>query len=437
MIDMTDNVIPINNDLVELGDLAVKSQTEGEAPPLPDHPSQLTEMPHGLRLIQTYIYNQMSYPIPELAGFMSLAVLSAFLQQKVTIKSRQGLGFQNWWLGLLGTGFGKDALRDPFFSLPKQAVHGGIGTQVHSSQAGSKQGLHRLLEENNSIFLMADEFANWVAKAEVGGHITDTLFYAMECYGRTFGTVNPGRVQHTVYADVECPRLSILATSTPDLMFSKMNKEKAEAGAWNRWMMFVGDDTLPPIRYEGLEWEPSDELLDFLSWAHDLQDPAARQSLIKFSPDGWDRFKELNSELCEPIKKSDGLLGGRLAEQAIKCMGLWAVADKRTVIKPADVEAGFALRIGIYERTRAAVEASGALDEGSDANQVFESIRKYVAKKGSLLESQIKNATRRWDGLSLRDRLQVQQALNQVGIRTERTPSNKLKFVQAEEFDYR
>lgn len=401
---------------------------------LPEQPSQLTDMPEGLRLLQTFIYNRMTYPIPELAGFMALAVLSAFLQQKVTIASLQGLGFQNWWLGLLGTGFGKDALREPFFQLSRQAVHGGIGTALHSSQANSKQGLHLLLEDNNSIFLMADEFANWVARAEDGCHISDTLFYAMEGYGRTFGIVNPGKVQHRDYEDVKNPRLSILATSTPELMFENMNREKAAAGAWNRWMMFIGDEQLPKKRYSGFEWEPTEELLQFLSWAHDLQNPGERESLIRFNGDGWARFEELDQEIAEPIKQDDNLLGGRFAEQAIKCMGLWAIANRSTKIGPDEVEAGFGIRHGLYLRAKAAADEAGALDKGSAANQVFESIRKYVAKRGVLLESQMKNCTRKWDGLKLTERNTVLMALKQVGIETDYTGANNLKFYQKETY---
>ena len=246
---MTDNIIPIDKELIDLGALAAHGPQEADnGLELPPQPSQLVEMPYGLKLLQEFIYNRMTYPIPELAGFMALGVLSAFLQQKVTIKSLQGLGFHQWLLALLGTGFGKDALRDPFFQLSRQAIHGGIGTSLVSSQANSKQGLHLLLEDNNSIFLFADEFANWVARAEDGGHVAETLFYAMEGYGRTFGVVSPGKVQHRVYTEVQNPRLSILATSTPDLMFDNMNRKKAAAGAWNRWMMFVGDEQLPKKR---------------------------------------------------------------------------------------------------------------------------------------------------------------------------------------------
>ena len=218
----------------------------------------------------------------------------------------------------------------------------------------------------------------------------------MECYGRAFGWVNCGHVKGFKYEPVKDPRLSILATSTPDSMFGKLNREKAKEGAWNRWDMFI-ETELPDVVYEGLVYEPSAELIEFCKMVHKLQNATPLDHLIKFSKQGWETFKQLDGDLFQPIKKNDGLLGGRLAEQAIKKAGMLAVANDRHDIQPEDLERRFVTRLGLYKRSFAAVELTGALSDEKLSVQANKAIIKAL-RKGDVHVSQIPHKIfTRWD----------------------------------------
>ena len=140
-----DNVVPFSSDQErsDLADLIMNGPKDDGGISLPPQPDELINLPGGLGLIEQFYLNRMSYPIPHLAGFMAYALMGCLLQDKVTIDSRRGLGFQRFILGLLPTGFGKEDLREPFNQV-SYGVGGpqGLGTNIEPAPPGSKQGLH-------------------------------------------------------------------------------------------------------------------------------------------------------------------------------------------------------------------------------------------------------------------------------------------------------
>lgn len=372
---------------------------------LSDYPDELLHLPGILGELQEFIYNRMTYPSMETAGFAAIATMTAFVQTNLTIDSRDGLGFNEYYLTLAATGFGKEDIRKPLIILDDSAKTLSQSVRLHYAAPASKQGLHKLLEGNRSAYFVADEYAEWLRLTHTDVGKQDTLGYLMQLYSRANGTIEPGHAVSGQYTTVKNPRVSILATSTSEAMFDTMTKQQAESGAYNRFVIFAGDTVLPAKRYEGLVYDPSDELVEKIQWLKSLP-----EQKVTFRPEAFETYKKLDSELAEPIKRKDKVLGGRLGEQAIKMAGLFALAHKRLEMIPSDLEAAFNIRIGLYHRAAALVKQEGNLEGLHETTAAVDQL-KNACKGKTVYKSKLSSLSRKYKSLSVRDQGAVLQSL--------------------------
>lgn len=418
---------------VDVGDF-IEFEKKAKKPPaftLPEYPQALLNLPHMLGELQAFILGRMTYPSTATAGVAAIATMTAFAQSNLLIKSRDGLGFNEFYMILAPTGFGKEDLRRPVEILKKQAAEattmeylaeqgaGNLqtlgGVSLRHAAPASAQGIHEILEANRSTFFLSDEFAEWLRETGKNPQKQAALGYLMQAYTKATGTLEPGHAVTRKYNPVERPRLSILATSTAEAMFQTMTREHADSGAYNRWFMFVGDLELPQKRYDGLVYDPEPALVEFIAWLK-LQGSAGNDKQVKFSAEGWRAFIELDQKFAEPIKRKDGLLGGRLAEQAIKLAALIALSDKRFEMQPKDLETAFNIRIGLYHRTAALARHEGSMDGLHATGQALEQVAAVFKKSQGLYKSQLQNYSRKYKALSLPERKAVIEALIGEGI---------------------
>lgn len=393
---------------------------------LPDFPDELMYLDGYLGELQAFIYNRMAYPSIATAGIAAMATLSAFAQTNLGVKSRDGLGLNEYYMILAPTGFGKEDVRRPIKILDdlsktvilSDTLNKGNLSHINNEKVGfkfaapsSQQGLHKIIEDNRSAFFLSDEFAEWLRMSHNEGHKQQALGYFMQLYTSAYTTVEPGNVVTNKYEQVKHPRVGVLATSTAEAMLETMTRQQADSGAYNRWVIFVGEQKLPKKRYEGLIYEPNEELVEFIAWVK-----AQKEVKIPFSRDGWATYKQVDSEIAEPIKAKDNALGGRLGEQAIKMAALFALSDKRLTIEPQDLKKAFAIRSGLYKRAVALADKEGSLSDSHITSKAYKQLEKYAAKKATLYRSQLDKYSRQYAKLSISEKSAVLNMLQNNGV---------------------
>lgn len=397
------------------------------APALPPLPDELADLPDGLGFMQGWIVGRMPYPCRYVAGWTALATLTAFAQTSFTVASQAGLGFNEYFLTLAPSGFGKEAMRDPLPDLvdavlkhteQQQGVVPAVALArklpiIEPSAPASAQGLHLLLEEAGetkalpSVFLQSDEFSTWLKKAGApdGSHIYQALSYIMQIYGRALRTAHPGRAAGTNYTEVRNPRFSIFSTTTPESAFDSMTRDLGEMGAYNRFVTFLAPDEVPNKRYTGLRFEACPDAVGFL---HSLlrREPAQ----LKISAAGFEVYMARDKTEAEPIRQHDTLLGARLSEQAIKLAGLLCLARGGSEINGPDMATAYNIRLGLYQRAAAAAGIAGAGSGRHETAEALEQIRASLERRGVMYKSELQAASRRYRALPVRDRHTVLMA---------------------------
>nr|WP_297349007.1 hypothetical protein [uncultured Glaciecola sp.] len=386
---------------------------------LPSYPDDLLSLPYQLGEIQTFIYNRMTYPSAATAGIAALATLTAFAQTNITIDSRDGLGLNEQYMILAPTGFGKEDLRNPIQVLLKEARSiDGVSSIIKENTLklsfaapSSPQGLHQILENSRSTFFLSDEFAEWLRLSHSDSHKQAALGYLMQIYTKALGVIEPGHAASHKYEQVTNPRVGILATSTSEAILSTMTREQADSGAYNRWIMFVGEQDLPQKRYKGLVYKPEKELVEFIS-----EVLLMKKTVIKFSSAGFEEYIKLDNDIAEPVKRKDGVLGGRLSEQAIKLAAIIAISDQRTQIEPKDLQIAFSIRVGLYERTRALVAHEGSLSGMHKTGEAMAQVETLLRKNEFLYKSALRAKSRKYAALSVPEQQAVLRSLQDNGI---------------------
>jgi len=393
---------------------------------LPDFPNELLYLDGYLGELQAFIYNRMAYPSIATAGIAAMATLSAFAQTNVGVKSRDGLGLNEYYMILAPTGFGKEDVRRPIKTLGdlsktvilSDTLNEGNLSHINNEKVGfkfaapsSQQGLHKIIEDNRSAFFLSDEFAEWLRMSHNEGHKQQALGYFMQLYTSAYTTVEPGNAVTNKYEQVKHPRVGVLATSTAEAMLETMTRQQADSGAYNRWVIFVGEQKLPKKRYEGLIYKPKEELVEFIAWVK-----AQKEVKIPFSRDGWTTYKQVDSEIAEPIKAKDNALGGRLGEQAIKMAALFALSDKRLTIEPQDLKKAFAIRSGLYKRAAALADKEGSLSESHATSKAAEQITNLLKKNAMIYKSQLAPRSRQYRKLGVQERNAVLNSLYDHGV---------------------
>ncbi|MDD4863782.1 MAG: bifunctional DNA primase/polymerase [Alishewanella agri] len=390
---------------------------------LPDYPPELLALPGGLGEVQKFIYNRMAYPSIATAGITALATVAAFAQTHITVDSRDGLGLNEQFMILAATGFGKEDLRKPIEILDRESDRATIGkglsgelmaaqnVKLMYAAPSSQQGLHKILEDNRSVYFLSDEFAEWLRMSHSDSHKQAALGYLMQIYTKALGTVEPGHAVTRSYERVTNPRVGILATSTAEALLETMTREQADSGAYNRWVMFVGDQELPKKRYTGLVYKPEQSVVEFIAWIKTLG-----EKHLRFSPAAFQEFIHLDDTLAEPIKRKDGVLGGRLSEQAIKMAALFALSDRRQAIEPQDLKLAFTIRIGLYHRAAALAQHEGSLSGMHQTGEAMEQIHQLLKNNQMLYKTALPTRSRKYNKLSIPERNAVINALFEHGI---------------------
>jgi hypothetical protein len=119
--------------------------------------------------------------------------------------------------------------------------------------------------------------------------------------------------------------------------------------------------------------------------------------------------------VTEPIKHIDPPFGGRLGEQAIKLAGLVALSDKRTTISADDMDTAFALRVGLYKRTRALFAGEDAISDKHISVKAADQIRGRLEQKAVLYRSQLPAFSRAYRRLSVAEQNAVVVSLVEDG----------------------
>lgn len=393
---------------------------------LPNFPDELMYLDGYLGELQAFIYNRMAYPSIATAGIAAMATLSAFAQTNIGVKSRDGLGLNEYYMILAPTGFGKEDVRRPIKILDdlsknvilSETLNEGNLSQINNEKTAfkfaapsSQQGLHKIIEDNRSAFFLSDEFAEWLRLSHNEGHKQQALGYFMQLYTSAYTTVEPGNAVTNKYEQVKHPRVGVLATSTAEAMLETMTRQQADSGAYNRWVIFVGEQKLPKKRYEGLIYEPNEQLVEFIAWVK-----AQKEVKIPFSRNGWATYKQVDSEIAEPIKATDNALGGRLGEQAIKMAALFALSDKRLTIEPQDLQKAFAIRSGLYKRAAALADKEGSLSDSHVTGKAYEQLEKLAMKQTTLYRSQLGKYSRQYKKLSVGEQSSVLNMLQNNGV---------------------
>lgn len=405
--------------------MATRSDTPTEPPEplpdaksglMPDFPPLLVNLPNGLGAIQDYIYGRQIYPSRVTAGMAALAVVTSLAQRRVTVNALGELGLNEYYMILAPTGSGKDSTRTPLRDI-KQALE---DLQIMTPSAlkwaapASPQGLHKLLEEDNALMFVADEFAEWLRMTSGDPSKQATLGYFMQCYSSANNEVAPGHAVKEQYTPVKNPRVSIFATSTAEAMLESMTLQHADSGAYNRWVMFCAEQERIPKRYEGLRTAIPDDVMSIAKWIGNL-----KPLKMSFTKSGWETFKDIDANEAEPLKFSDPHLAGRLGEQAIKMAALIALSDQRMEITGDDMSQGFLIRLGLYKRASAMAKYNGAFSGLHATGQALEQVEKALAKKPVVYKSQLPKVSRKYAALSLPERNAVLSALLDSGAAEE------------------
>lgn len=386
---------------------------------LPDFSPDLLALPHGLGEVQAYILGRMKYPSPAMAGIASIAAFSAFAMPFVTVKSYDGRGLNEYFMVLAPTGFGKEDLRRSiqalYAELSKADCEGGnlahlAMTTLQYSAPASPQALHKILEAQNAQFFMSDEFADWLAQSKNNSHNQATIAYFMELYTSALGTVSVPQSMSGQYVPVANPRVSIFATTTAERMSEVMTKSHADSGAYNRMVIFAAEQKRIPKRYEGLQYEPTAEVLAPFLW---VMSQSHKQ--VTFTAEAWHYFKSHDSAVMEPLKFADHALAGRLSEQAIKLAATIALSDKRHRIERQDLATAFAIRENLYHRSKALLDSFGSLSGEHPTVKALTQLRETFARHPDLPRSRLSSYSRAYASLSNREQQDVVRALQDEG----------------------
>lgn len=361
---------------------------------LPDLPLELAHLPSGLGLLQDYIFSTMTYPCRYTAGWVAITTMTAFVQTNITIQSEKGLGFNEFYLTLAPTGFGKESMRVPLNTLynkiTKENLYLPSLPSIEFSAPSSKQALHKTLQDtpNHSVYIQSDEFAEWLKSTSKDSNKASVLEYLMQIYTKSLSTIYPGRAITTNYVPVHNPKLSIFATTTAESLLTTININYAEMGTYNRWVIYLAPKTVPEKNYNPKNYEPPQTVINFIEYLIGL--PSTSISM----QNARECYIHYDKNFAEPIRQQDGLLGSRLTEQAIKLAGLFALSHGQVCIEPKDMELGYKIRLGLYHRSKALIDESNTMSHIPEINEAFEQIKKVCIKNETLYISSFSKRSR-------------------------------------------
>lgn len=395
---------------------------------LPAMPEELLALPGGLGELQRWIVGYMSHPSPGAAGVAALATMTHFAMSHLGIASRDGLGFNEQYLLLAPTGFGKEDLRKPIRKiaealpdrLPRTAGNLTIQRlpEVRENAPASLQGMHSALELNRAHTFLPDEFGEWQAHAAKDGHKQQAAAYAMQAYTKAFGVLEaPSVSTHgnaKPYMPVKHPRVLIFATSTAERMLEAVTASQADSGGLNRFVILVAEQDRIAKRYpsaKASDYVPPNAVLDLVAWVASLP-----EQLLPLEPEAWDYHDAHDAAVLEVLAYRDPRLAKRLNEQALKLAGLVALGERRLTVTARDLAIAYAIREGLYHRAAALVGYDGALSGMHPTGRALEQIRQHLVEKPFIYRSHLPKVSRKFAGLSIPEREAVLRAVQSEGF---------------------
>lgn len=374
---------------------------------LPPFCKSLINLPYGLGVIQDYFYGIMPFPERALAGFSALSMFGCVAMANKTIDSRHGLSFNQYNLALIETGGGKEEMRRGIFNVHKALAWNSGVAQIQYSLPASMQGLHDQLVEDNVQMYVADEYAEWLVGTKNDSHKQGALAHLMQIYSSATSTVAPPRASGKDRPPVSDPRVGVFGTSTAARLLEVMTSSQGNAGAYNRTNFFVGSQEPIPEKFSGFKYAPSEECLNVFRFLREPHD----DHMVRFNSGGLKVRQDYANSVTNPIRRNDPMFGARLAEEAIKFAGMVALSDGRHIITRSDMETGFEIRMCLYNRFQAALNAFGGMGGKHETVEALDQLRAYFVKHADCYISQLEKASRAYKKLDVAKRHFVQMAL--------------------------
>ena len=185
-------------------------------------------------------------------------------------------------------------------------------------------------------------------------------------------------------------------------------------------MIFPAQQHRIDKQYEGLIYEPSDDVVDAFAWILALD-----ECEVSLSTEAWQYFKEHDSKVIEPMRFSSNVLAGRLSEQGIKIAAVIALSDQRTSISSHDLETAYAIRENIHYRAAALIGDSGAISGMHATGIAVEQLTNAIRKHGAIAMAHLPNYSRRFKSLDTRSKESGERAHPEWGRQDDKWRSRK------------
>lgn len=379
----------------------------------------ILRLPHGLGSIQKWIHKRMIYPSAANAGVAAIAFLQTMSSGIFRANIGQGdLALSEMYLVVAPTGFGKEDLRKCIRELIESTKYSLAPTLVpkliHSLPA-SMQGLHdQLVDANGIACFLADEFGEWLADTKREGHKQQCVGYLMQAYTSPFSTLSVpySAARKEKVNDIYCPRVSVFATSTWSRMGDVMTASQGNSGAYNRFIIHMGEQHQLAKQYEVSIEKPGAEIVDLVGWIG--SHPAG--TTITFDQGCKNLYRSYDTETVEKLKFQDSALAGRLSEQSIRLAAVIALSDKRLVVNRDDLDEAYGIRLGIYRRARNAVSSAGLLTEKSLDTVAVEQLTNLFKRRAVNRRSDLENFSVAYKKLNSYQRQSVCRELESNGV---------------------
>ncbi|MCA0044107.1 bifunctional DNA primase/polymerase [Celeribacter litoreus] len=284
----------------------------------------------------------------------ALAAMSALAAPRFVLQGPQGKVPLNVYTLLLGgTGSGKEAARDATDMALKAANRRG----EFLASAASDKALHRALAEGGATsgrdqgsvgarVLAMDEGGLHLDAIRSGnnGHQKQLLTLMMQLFGRGLGQLPAHK-----YADhrneipsVDCPRLTVMLTSTPGALEKAVGQEDSESGMLNRFLVFEEDGyrelregnvnrdllhTPPEDIVKACQRFPARDASHVVATALNR---APSDEVVVMSTSAERIFEDFRTGEVEDWRRRKGQVGeswARAAEYALRVAGLLALSD--------------------------------------------------------------------------------------------------------------
>jgi hypothetical protein len=377
--------------------------------------SHIAQLPAGsiLNPIASFLKSSTLYPDDDIALFGAFSVLAAFSQSKMDFGGFGGLPLAISHLLLMPTGFGKEAWRRSIFKILDKVDHTSAQGQMLrriEQLPSSAQALHRELEHSPSLIIGSDEIADYLLGSERGSK-QGLVSYLMEATTRFSGRITPAQSLNGNYMPVDRPRISLVATATPERMTQAFSPSQADAGAYNRMVILCKTEAIKKV-YDVQAPPVPIEITNFGATIH--QKFHDENKSIQLSQEAKALFIELDQSIYEPEKFKTPRFAARLAEQVLKYACLVAISCGRDAVTTQDLHYASDYRLYLHGGFMSYLHAEGGI--ANPSNRALDQVFELVQKRKQIAISQVQNYSRAYKALSVSEQERVVKALIDRGL---------------------